>query len=201
MGKVLDRSPWLITLIAALAALAVVALGFASASDPVEQWRLAARWTARIGFPVFIVTYIASSLYRLWPEERTRALLRRRRWWGLGFAATHTVHLVALVIFLQISGESRPLAIYLFAGGAYTMLYLMALTSTASAQRALGRNWKRLHAVGIHWLWLVFFASYLGRTMQPEKMTEGYVGTLVALVALGLRVWARFGRRAAPVAA
>jgi DMSO/TMAO reductase YedYZ heme-binding membrane subunit len=191
----------LITLGAALAALTVVALGFASANDTVEQWRLAARWTARIGFPVFILTYSASALYRLWPAERVRALLRDRRWWGLGFAAMHTVHLVALVTFLRISGETRPVAIYLFAGGGYAILYAMALTSNAAAMRALGRNWKRLHTLGIHWLWTIFFLSYLGRTMEPGKMAEGYLGTTIALAALGLRVAARFGRQRQPVVA
>jgi hypothetical protein len=66
MGSTLDRRPWLITLAAALAALAVIALAFRTGADQVEQWRLAARWTARVGFPIFIIAYVASSLYRLW---------------------------------------------------------------------------------------------------------------------------------------
>jgi methionine sulfoxide reductase heme-binding subunit len=65
MDSALDRRPWLITLAAALAALATIALAFRTGADPVEQWRLAARWTARVGFPIFIVVYIASSLRRL----------------------------------------------------------------------------------------------------------------------------------------
>ena len=201
MGSALDRRPWLITLAAALAALAVIALAFRTGADQVEQWRLAARWTARVGFPIFIVAYIASSLYRLWPHPGSRALLKRRRWWGLGFAATHMIHLFALITFLRISGETRPLSVYLVAGFGYVLLYAMALTSTDAAQRALGRNWKRLHTLGIHWLWFIFFVSYFGRTMEPEKMAEGYIGTAVALAALGLRITARFGRKCASLPA
>jgi sulfoxide reductase heme-binding subunit YedZ len=196
MGSTLDRRPWLITLTAALAALAVIALAFQIGADQVEQWRLAARWTARVGFPIFIVAYIASSLYRLWPHPGSRALLQRRRWWGLGFAATHTIHLFALITFLRISGETRPLSVYLVAGFGYVLLYAMALTSTDAAQRALGRNWKRLHTLGIHWLWFIFFVSYFGRTMEPGKMAEGYIGTTVALAALGLRIAAKLKRSA-----
>jgi len=201
MDSALDRRPWLITLAAALAALATIALAFRTGADPVEQWRLAARWTARVGFPIFIVVYIASSLRRLWPHPVSQALLRRRRWWGLGFAATHTVHLIALVTFLRISGETRPLSVYLAAGFGYVLLYAMALTSTDAAQRALGRNWKRLHSLGLHWLWFIFFVSYLGRTMEPGKMAEGYVGAAVAIAALGLRIAARFSRKRAPLPA
>ena len=201
MGSTLVGRPWLITLAAALAALAVIALAFRTGADQVEQWRLAARWTARVGFPIFIFAYIASSLYRLWPHPGSRALLKRRRWWGLGFAATHTIHLFALITFLRISGETRPLSVYLVAGFGYVLLYAMALTSTDAAQRALGRNWKRLHTLGIHWLWFIFFVSYFGRTMEPGKMAEGYIGTAVALAALGLRIAARFGRKRAPLPA
>ncbi len=187
--------PWAITLIPLLAALTTVALALKLGTDEVEQWRLAARWTARIGFPILIVTYLASSLYRLWPGDWSRALLRDRRWWGLGFAATHTVHLGALVTFFQVSG-TRPDTIALIGGGlAYLLLFAMAMTSNRPAMRFLGPNWKRLHSLGIHWLWLVFAFSYAGRIFDPGRATIGWVFTPIALAALGLRLWARFGRR------
>ena len=167
--------------------LGALYLGLNSSLDPVESWRLAARWTARVGFPVFLIAYSASALARLWPELFT-GLARDRRWWGLGFAASHTVHLVALVMFLRVSGESRPLPVLLVAGGAYTIMFAMALTSTPAAMRALGRNWKRMHTLGIHWLWVVFFASYLGRTMKPESAMVGRMGVTLATTALLLRV-------------
>jgi len=176
--------------------LAAVAAGFMAGTDQVEQWRLAARWTARVGFPLLIATYLASSLATLVPGEASRALLRDRRWWGLGFAASHTVHLAALVTFLRLSGEVRPLPVLLGGGGAYVLLYLMALTSSGAAQRALGRNWQRLHTVGIHWLWFIFAFSYLGRALKPGTMLEGTVGFTIAMGALALRVLAVRKRRA-----
>jgi DMSO/TMAO reductase YedYZ heme-binding membrane subunit len=183
-------------LLGLLAGLAAVAAGFAMGADTVAQWQLAARWTARVGFPILILTYLASSLATLWPSDMSRALLRDRRWWGLGFAASHTVHLVALVVFLRLSGGTRPLLTLLGGGFAYVLLYLMALTSSNAAQRALGANWKRLHTAGIHWLWFIFAFSYLGRAMKPETMVEGSIGFTIAMGALALRLAAVRKRRA-----
>jgi DMSO/TMAO reductase YedYZ heme-binding membrane subunit len=178
---------------------AALFIGLRVGADTVESWRLAARWTARVGFPLFILAYAASSLGRLWPSPLTRALWRDRRWWGLGFAAAHTVHLGALLKFLQVSGETRPLAVLLVAGTGYALMFAMALTSNEAAMRALGKNWRRLHSLGIHWLWFVFFASYAGRIMKPESMMTGLVGTSVAVLALGLRiaVWLKGRNRTA----
>ena len=175
--------------------LGALAAGLVAISSPLEDWQLAARWTARAGFPLLILTYVASSLAALLPGDATRALLRDRRWWGLGFAACHTVHLAALATYLNLSGEGRPLVTLVGGGAAYALLYLMVLTSSHRTQRALGANWKRLHTAGIHWLWFIFLFSYLGRTMKPETMLEGIIGTAVALGALALRIAAAAKRR------
>jgi methionine sulfoxide reductase heme-binding subunit len=189
----MHRWPLVFGLIAGLLALFV---GLQAGADHVENWRLAARWTARAGFPIFILTYSASSLGRLWHVPWTRTLWRDRRWWGLGFAAAHTVHLYALITFLKVSGETRPLPVLLGGGIGYGLLYAMVLTSDEAAMRALGKNWKRLHTLGIHWLWAVFFISYAGRAVKPGSMNYGLFAAIIALAALGLRItaWAR-GRR------
>jgi DMSO/TMAO reductase YedYZ heme-binding membrane subunit len=176
--------------------------GLKAGADQTESWLLAARWTARAGFPIFIVAYAASSLAKLLPGEMVRALWRDRRWWGLGFAASHTVHLYALVTYLNLSGEGRPLGVLLGGGGGYAMLYLMALTSNEKSMRALGRNWKRLHTLGIHWLWFIFAFSYLGRVAEGRELPYAGLAFAVALAALGLRitVWTKSRRsRAAAV--
>jgi sulfoxide reductase heme-binding subunit YedZ len=176
-----------------LLGLAAVYAGLWTGADQVAGWQLAARWTARVGFPVFIIAYAASSLLRLWPSDLTKALVRDRRWWGLGFAACHTIHLYALVTYLRLSGEGRELPVLIGGGGAYAIMYLMALTSSDAAQRALGRNWKRLHTLGIHWLWFVFAFSYFGRVAEGVELPYAGLALAVALAALGLRivVWAK----------
>ncbi len=65
-------------LAAGLAALAVV-IGLAWGATVQDQWQLAARYTARVGFPLFLVAYSASSLANLWPGDVTRSFLRHRR--------------------------------------------------------------------------------------------------------------------------
>lgn len=177
--------------LAAFVSAGAVALAMLLGNDLVEQAHLAARWTARVGFPIFILTYSASALARLWPNVATKSLLRHRRQWGLGFALSHTVHLAALTSFLLVSGEPPQLATVVGGGGAYLLLYAMALTSSDAAMRALGVWWKRLHRAGIHSLWFIFTFSYFGRLFEPGRMAQGLVLFPICLLALGLRLWVR----------
>ena len=164
------------------------------ASEP-EAWNLAARYTARVGLPIFLLTYAASSLLRLAPSPTTKALVRDRRWWGLAFAFTHTVHFGALYMAVTKRGDSLSL----LAPGAvaYLAILAMALTSSDAAMKALGANWKRLHRTGIHVIWLVFTLAYAKRIPEAETLITGLVGTALCLLAAGLRLAAwRKTRRA-----
>jgi methionine sulfoxide reductase heme-binding subunit len=189
--------------LALLFGLAAIALGIAVGSTAPEQANLAARWTARAAFPFFLIAYAASSLLRLWPGPLTKALMRRRRQWGLGFALAHTIHLAALATNLLAFGESRTPLVLLGGGAAYGLMYLMALTSNDWSMRKLGKNWKRLHIVGIHYSWLIFFQSYAQSIFlpDPDKWVWGLAFTALLLGGLGLRLYLRFGRRAATAVA
>ncbi|RIV79478.1 hypothetical protein D2V04_05690 [Pelagerythrobacter aerophilus] len=170
-----------------VAGLAAVATGFAWGETAQEQWQLATRYTARVGFPLLILAYISRPLHQLAPNGFTRAALARRRWIGLGFACSHTVHLISLTMAFRLAGET-PSAVTLVGGGlAYALLYAMALTSSNAAQRAMGRWWKRLHRFGIHYLWLIFAQSYLGRVFNPDTMWIGAIFGSIALAAAGVR--------------
>lgn len=186
---------WPLALGTLLGLLAVYA-GLRAGADQVAGWQLAARWTARVGFPVFILSYSASALLRLWPSDLTKVLLRDRRWWGLGFAACHTIHLYALVTYLRLSDTPPQLTTVIGGGGAYVLLYAMTLTSSNAAQYALGRNWKRLHTLGIHWLWAVFTFSYAARVAKGVEMPYAAFALAIALLALGLRIMAWQAARA-----
>ena len=171
--------------------------GFVVGTGIVEQWGLAARWTARIGFPLLIAAYVARPLVQLWPSDFAKGMLLRRKWIGLGFAASHTVHLVALYMALEVSGGTRTLPVLIGGGGAYVMLYLMALTSNRAAMQAMGKWWKILHRIGIHWLWFVFAFSYLGRIFDPERAAIGYLFFPIAMGAALIRflAWQQFRRK------
>lgn len=171
--------------------------GLEAGATQLESWHLAARWTARIGFPIFLLTYLASSLVRLSPAPRSRALARDRRWWGLGFAGSHTVHLVALIIATSLTPQPRTFASLVPGGVAYVFILAMALTSSNGAMRAMGRNWNRLHTAGTHVIWLIFTLAYAKRIAVPETRAIGLTMTTLALIALLVRMIAR-GRRRAP---
>jgi sulfoxide reductase heme-binding subunit YedZ len=161
-------------------------LGLALGTNEPEAWNLPARYTARVGLPIFLLTYAASSLLRLAPSPTTKALVRDRRWWGLAFAFTHTVHFGALYMAVTTRGDSLSL----LAPGAvaYLAILAMALTSSDAAMKALGANWKRLHRTGIHVIWLIFTLAYAKRIPEADTMITGLVGTALCLSAAALRL-------------
>lgn len=179
---------WWPIALAAVVALTAIAVGLHTHIGGDDHWVAASRYTARVGFPFLIVTYSASSLARLWPQDWTKALLRNRKWWGLSFATTHTFHLYALLHVIY-SGPTPPDYLTLSpAIAGYVLLYAMAVTSWPWAYKALGRWWKRLHTVGIHYLWLIFAAAYLLKVFEPEQRMVGIIFSAVAFGALGLRI-------------
>lgn len=133
-----------------------IAYGLANGATDLEGWRLAARWSGRVSFPLFMVVFAASALARLFPLRWSKALLRERRWWGLGFAACFGLHVVALVLFNALRDRFPPTGLLDIGVLASALLLLMALTSTLTAQRRLGRAWKWLHRAGM-WLFLFIY--------------------------------------------
>ena len=169
-------------------ALLAVGIGLLLGDNAQDQANLAARYTARVSFPVFLVTYCASSLVSLWPNDSTRGLLRQRRQWGLGSALAHTIHLAALTTNYLMRVEVPSLQALLGGGGAYAIMYVMALTSNGRSMRALGIWWKYIHKVGIHWLWFIFAFTYFGRLFDQEGRMQGFIFFPFCLLALGLRI-------------
>ncbi|HKX90215.1 MAG TPA: hypothetical protein VJM13_13465 [Sphingopyxis sp.] len=192
MAGWLDRraTPLLFGLAAGSIAVAAAVL---AGGDAAERAGLAARWTARAGLPLFLVAFLASTLVQRWPGPATRALLRRRRQWGLGFALAHTIHLVALGINVIVFAPGRSWQSLIGGGLAYVIIYLMALTSTDGWQRRLGRWWGRLHRFGIYYIWFIFTASYAGRAFgaDPDKRVVGIIFGSIMIAALALRSWPR----------
>jgi len=188
----LDRR-WAPLLVGLFAGLLAVAAGLVAGDDAAERAGLAARWTARAALPLFLIAFLASTLVRRWPGGVTRALLRRRRQWGLGFALAHTIHLAALAVNVIVYAPGRTWQSLIGGGLAYGMIYLMALTSTDGWQRRLGRWWRRLHSVGIYYIWFIFTASYAGRAFgdDPDKRIVGIIFGIVLIAALALRLWPR----------
>lgn len=179
-----NRPIWL----AGFLALLTVGAGLVLGSDAQDQANLAARYTARISFVVFLIVYCASAVATLWPSDQTRGILRQRRQWGLGFALSHTIHLIALTTNYLMRVDIPSIEALLGGGGAYAIMYVMALTSNGRSMRGLGLWWKRIHKIGIHWLWFIFAFSYFGRLSDPDLWLQGAILFPICIIALGLRI-------------
>ena len=184
-------------LLPAAAVTAMVAIILAM-DNGVEGARLAVRATARSSFALFLIAFTASSLVRLWPGDTTRWLLRNRRWFGLGFAWSHLLHLIAILwLFGNYAGQvpAPPMATIVGGGIAYVFIAAMAATSFDGAVRWMGaRNWQRLHKIGIWYIWIVFMTSYGKRAVvMPEYIPP----VLLLIAAAALRfAWKRARRPA-----
>ncbi|MEO9132671.1 MAG: hypothetical protein ABI240_15890 [Sphingomonas sp.] len=155
----------------------------------------AARLTARVSFLWFLIAWSASALARLWPGGWRTALLRHRRSVGLGFAASHTVHLGALLIAILVFDHGTKLATVVGGGIGYLFVLAMAVTSNDASVRKLGpRRWRLLHATGGYVIAGIFAFSYLGRVRADPVLAV----PMLALIGLAatLRVLAGVRKRA-----
>ena len=180
------------TLLGSLFGVLAIALGLSGGGETVEQWQLASRYTAQASFPLFLVTFVASSLVRLFPNPTTRALMRQRRWWGLGFAACFFLHLLALLVYNALRDNFPPVGLLDEGVVAYAVLLAMVLTSTDAARRRLGRWWRVLHRVGMWGFFFVFVVAFyvdaLVNGQMPEFAPFSEPYTLPGMAALVLRI-------------
>ncbi len=185
-------SRWTPLLVGLLLSIGAVGTGFITGTEHIEGAQLSARWTSRVGVPVFLTAYLASTLFRLSKNDLTKTLMRQRRQWGLAFAWTHSVHLAALIYYLVIAKTPPDLITVLGGGLAYFMIYVMALTSNNWSMKLLGKNWKRIHVFGIHYIWFIYVFTYLGRLADPELNHVGIVGSGILFGALIIRLYAKW---------
>ena len=187
------RDGWPIVGWSALAIAAMTAVILAVAGTDEEGLRMVVRATARVSAVLFGLAFAASSLRRLWPNDATRWLLANRRYVGVSFAVSHTVHLLALITladwsFTTLVEKSNPTTLAL---GGLGYVFIAAMTARSFDRTAawLGpRRWQRLHTVGGWYLWFIFFA-----TMAPRVVHEpAYAVPLLWMLAvLAVRIRAR----------
>jgi DMSO/TMAO reductase YedYZ heme-binding membrane subunit len=190
-----DARPFRLTAPLALAgiALALCVAAWFVATTPTDAlgWQLAARYTARTSFALFLIVYLIAPVATIMPEFAS-GLKGLRRGLGLAFAGAHFVHLGALVTYFQVSGDTPKLSTLIGGGLAFVLIGLMAITANDAAIRKLGAaNWRRLHLFALHYVWLIFVITYAGRVARSPDMPE-YVALLaLALAALVVRLAAR----------
>jgi len=182
-----------------LGGIAVAAAMLATHGATVEGWQLATRYTARLSFFLFLAVYLVSPLSRVWRPAFVANAMRQRRGLGLAFAGAHFVHLAALLTFFQASGEAPEPAVVAAGGLGYVFIAAMAATSNDWSFRTLGpKRWHLLHRVGLHYVWLIFALTILGRVAEPANDPEPVahlVMLALALAALAFRIGVFLVRR------
>ena len=161
--------------------------------------RVVVRMSAKTSLLLFMSAFVASAAYQLWPGAQTRWLLANRRYVGVSFAVSHFIHLLTLVALARVSTEFAASlnALTLIGGGmAYVFIAAMVATSFDRTAAWLGpRAWRRLHVVGLYYIWGIFFNSYLPRAI----MSPAYIPFALVLAAgLGVRIVAWRRRRQRP---
>jgi DMSO/TMAO reductase YedYZ heme-binding membrane subunit len=179
-----------------LVAMAGMLLGVYGTQE--EGVRVLIRSTARTSFVLLLAAFVASSARRLWRSDATSWLLRNRRYLGVSFAASHTLHLAGILMLVTRWPDSfwlKTSNVTIFGGGlGYLFVTAMALTSSDAAVRRLGmQRWKLMHRVGIWFLFGIFLLNY-----GPAGLSRpAYLpASLAVLGALGLRIAAQVRARA-----
>jgi hypothetical protein len=154
-------------------------------------WRAAVRLSAKTSLALFTAAFVASSLRVLWRTDLTRWLLANRRYVGVSFAASHAIHLVAILALVATVPEfTIDLATLVGGGMAYVFLAAMAATSFDRSAAWLGpRRWRLLHKTGMYYCWFIFFISYLPRMLVESLWYFPFVAVLLG--GIGLRFAAR----------
>ena len=180
--------------VAAAGATCIIAESVTGSAVPTEGWRHAARYTARFSFLIFLAVFVARPWHQLWPSQTTRWAVSQRRALGLAFATAHFVHLYALTRFRTESGQMPNFGVQLVGGiGTYVLLAAMVATSNDASVHLLGmRNWKRLHSIGIYWIWVFFLEVYVVRIAAGNLFFVPFALAAVAALAfrVAVRIWA-----------
>lgn len=150
------------------------------------------RVTARMAFFMLLLAYIARPLRQL--AGTGFGLIRLRRYFGLSAALSHTVHFGYVCAYLMVSGEPIDWTTVVFGGAAFGLMWMMALTSHNKAQRAMGLWWRRVHLVGMHYIWLIFMQTFVGVALAASSGWAQAMSVL-GFVALGLRASAWLSQR------
>lgn len=176
------------------AASAVVGLGYPAAQGlSVEALRWGLHATARTSAILFLLAFTASAMVTLMPGAWSRWQIGNRRMFGLAFAFSHLLHAGFIVAFSAQGPREYAEAItpdmILVGSIGYTLILLMAATSFRASAAWIGpRNWKLLHAIGVHWLALQFMVAF-GKRIAAGGTVYAVFAALFVL-AFGFRLLA-----------
>src|SRR5215471_11656673 len=155
-----------------------------------QEIRLVLRITARTTFLLFAGAFTADALFALWPTKLAEWLVPNRDRFILGFAASHTVHLGAIIALLITVPVIPRREIYVLFVGGFVFLLLYGLAAAAIA-RSVGRKLPVVGSAGfesfaMYTIWLVFASGFVPRMVKGWPIYS--VLGVIALAAIVVRV-------------
>jgi sulfoxide reductase heme-binding subunit YedZ len=175
--------------------LAAMAVGFLAFHPDIEGLRLTIRATARTSLVLFALAFSAAAMVELAPSDATRWQRRNRRYLGVSFAASHAIHLAALIALARVDNDlfwalTNPANIVL-AGTAYLFIAAMTVTSFDRTARWLGAGkWRLLHLIGGWYIW-VSFATAVGKRLPQGPVYWTMMAIVIAIGVLRLIAMSR----------
>ena len=186
--------PWKWPIIGASVALVLLGYLMMPALSPEDEVGYMLRVTARVAFLFLMLAYLARPLRMLLgnvsaTRDFVRSWLKHRRYLGLAMAFAHTVHAGYVLALPLVLGVELELGIIVGGGLAFVLMWAMTATSNDASIRALGKNWRRLHLLGLHYLWIIFMQSFAGRVFVEDADPIYAILVVFGLVGLALRSW------------
>ncbi len=167
--------------------------------------RLVIRATARTSLVLFVLAFTAGAMADLVPGEATRWQRRNRRYLGVSFAASHAIHLAALIALSRVDADLfwklTNVANIVLAGAAYVLLAAMTATSFDKTAAWLGaRRWRLLHLIGGWYIW-ISFAVAVGKRAPQGPVYWAMLALVTAAAVVRLLAMSRRNRRQAVLSA
>ena len=166
---------------------AIILLVLLSDGYSVNALQTIARFSGRLSLMLFsaiFLLYTKPSALTPWLSDRFYLL----------FAIVHGVHLIELLLFVTLAGvQLNP---YRVAGGfiAYAFIFAMPIIQHyRQLDRITVRNYQRVEAIFVYYVWLIFFLTYLPRVQGKLPQAGGSFAEHVALLGwistlLGMKV-------------
>jgi len=158
--------------------------------------RAAIRFSARTSSILFLLAFSASALFWFWPNRITRWIRSNRRYLGVSFAGSHSVHALAIASYVLLDPVKFNRAVSTTAlikdDIGFIFIILMAATSFDRTAAFIGPTaWRWLHGVGVYVIWLVFANSFFPRA---ARLSFYVPFASLFIVAMLLRLAAAFSR-------